>query len=219
VSYQDKPVNPTKIDWSRANILDYTFRQKPGPNSNLGKVKFVMPNKRDVLLHDTFPARRKVFQKSMRAVGYGCVRMERPDRFTEVLLAEDKGWSTNEVSELWKNSVNSPVDLDYRIPVHLTYFTAAVDDTGKVATFSDIYRLDEKLAKALFGNPSNATAKPAAVEATTSSPMKPTSVDAHAAPLLSGKRRPATALGLALTKGGLGYPPLRPVESLRLERG
>ena len=135
VSYQDKPVNPTKIDWARVNIRDYTFRQKPGPNSNLGKVKFVMPNRHDVLLHDTFPARRKVFQKSMRAIGYGCVRMERPDRFTEVLLAEDKGWSETEVKELWENSVNSPVDLDHQIPVHLTYFTAVVDDNGKVATF------------------------------------------------------------------------------------
>ena len=132
VSYQDKPVNPTKIDWARVNIRDYTFKQKPGPNSNLGKVKFVMPNRHDVLLHDTFLARRKVFQKSMRAIGYGCVRMERPNQFTEVLLAEDKGWSTNEVNELWENSVNSPVDLDRQIPVHLTYFTAVVDDTGKV---------------------------------------------------------------------------------------
>jgi murein L,D-transpeptidase YcbB/YkuD len=174
VSYQDKPVNPTKIDWARVNIRDYTFRQKPGPNSNLGKVKFVMPNRHDVLLHDTFPARRKVFQKSMRAIGYGCVRMESPDRFTEVLLAEDKNWSETEVKELWKNSVNSPVDLDHQIPVHLTYFTAVVDDNGKVATFPDIYKLDGKLANALFGNTSGAplTAKPSA----TSPPMKPTSV-------------------------------------------
>ena len=174
VSYQDKPVNPAKIDWARVNIRDYTFRQKPGPNSNLGKVKFVMPNRHDVLLHDTFPARRKVFQKSMRAIGYGCVRMERPARFTEVLLAEDKGWSTTEVNELWENSVNSQVVLDHKPKVHLTYFTAVVQDNGKVATFPDIYRLDVKLAKVLFGNPSGAplTAKPSA----TSPPMKPTSV-------------------------------------------
>src|SRR5262245_22897027 len=33
VSYQDKPVNPTKIDWARVNIRDYTFKQKSGPNS------------------------------------------------------------------------------------------------------------------------------------------------------------------------------------------
>jgi L,D-transpeptidase YcbB len=152
VSYQGNPVNPTKIDWTRVNIRDYTFTQKPGPKSNLGKVKFLFPNRHDVLLHDTFAARRKVFQQSMRAIGYGCVRMERPDRFTEVLLAEDKGWSASEVNELWEHGVNSPVALDRKIPVHLTYFTAVVDDTGKVTSFSDLYGLDKKLTTALFGS-------------------------------------------------------------------
>jgi L,D-transpeptidase YcbB len=152
VSYQGNPVNPTKIDWTRVNIRDYTFTQKPGPKSNLGKVKFLFPNRHDVLLHDTFAARRKVFQQSMRAIGYGCVRMERPDRFTEVLLAEDKGWSASEVNELWEHGVNSQVALDRKIPVHLTYFTAVVDDTGKVTSFSDLYGLDKKLTTALFGS-------------------------------------------------------------------
>lgn len=181
VSYQGNPVNPTKIDWARVNIRDYTFTQRPGPNSNLGKVKFLMPNKHDVLLHDTFPARRKVFQRPMRAIGYGCVRMERPERFAEVLLAKDRGWSASEVTEVWKNSVDSPVDLNQEIPVHLTYFTAVVDDTGKVDTFADIYGLDRKLAKALFGNASvisltTKDAKPAQVR-DASSLMKRTSLD------------------------------------------
>ena len=159
VSYKGNPVNPTKIDWTRVNIRDYTFTQKPGPKSNLGKVKFLLPNRHDVLLHDTFAARRKVFQQSMRAIGYGCVRMERPDRFAEVLLAEDKGWSASEVNELWEHGVNSPVALDRKIPVHLTYFTAVVDDTGKVSRFADLYGLDKKLAMALFRN-ATAPAKP-----------------------------------------------------------
>ena len=76
-----------KVDWSHVNIRDFTFTQKPGPKSNLGKVKFLLPNSHDVLLHDTFDARRKVFQQSMRAIGYGCVRMERPQQLAEVLLA------------------------------------------------------------------------------------------------------------------------------------
>ena len=157
VSYQGNPVNPTKVDWTRVNIRDYTFTQKPGSKSNLGKVKFLLPNRHDVLLHDTFAARRKVFQQSMRAIGYGCVRMENPQHFAEVLLSEDKGWSATEVSELWEHSVNSPVSLDRKIPVHLTYFTAVVDDTGKVTSVADLYGLDKKLATALFGN----TATPA----------------------------------------------------------
>jgi hypothetical protein len=152
VSYQGTPVNPTKVDWSRVNIRDFTFTQKPGPKSNLGKVKFLLPNHHDVLLHDTFDARRKVFQQSMRAIGYGCVRMERPQQLAQVLLAEDKGWSASEVNELWEHRVNSPVSLDRKIPVHLTYFTAVVDDTGKLSSFADVYGLDKKLAMALFGN-------------------------------------------------------------------
>jgi murein L,D-transpeptidase YcbB/YkuD len=152
VSYQGNPVNPTKVDWSRVNIRDFTFTQRPGPKSNLGKVKFLLPNHHDVLLHDTFDARRKVFQQSMRAIGYGCVRMENPHQFAKVLLSEDKGWSASEVDELWEHSVNSPVSLERKIPVHLTYFTAVVDDTGKLTSFADIYGLDKKLTTALFGN-------------------------------------------------------------------
>jgi len=152
VSYQGNPINPTKIDWTRVNIRDFTFTQKPGPKSNLGKVKFLLPNHYDVLLHDTFDARRKVFQQPMRAIGYGCVRMENPQQFAEVLLSEDKGWSASDVNELWEHSVNSPVPLERKIPVHLTYFTAVVDDTGKLTSFADIYGLDKKLATALFGN-------------------------------------------------------------------
>ena len=46
----------------------------------------------------------------------------------------------------------SPPALQRKIPVHLTYFTADVDDTGKVTSFADIYGLDKKLAAALFGD-------------------------------------------------------------------
>jgi hypothetical protein len=151
VSYRGNPVNPTRIDWNRVNIRDFTFTQKPGPKSNLGKVNFLLPNHHDVLLHDTFDARRKVFQQSMRAVGYGCVRMERPQQLAEVLLGEDKGWSASEVNDLWNDGVNRPVSLERKIPVHLTYFTAVVDDSGKLSSFADIYGLDKKLAAALFG--------------------------------------------------------------------
>ena len=152
VSYHGEPVNAAKIDWNRVNIRDYTFTQKAGPDNRLGKVKFLFPNKHDVYMHDTTPDRRKVFQAPMRAIGYGCVRMEQPDRFAELLLAEADGWPASKVKDLWDNSVNSAVTLDHQIPVHLTYFTAVVDETGKVATFADLYGLDNKLAVALFGD-------------------------------------------------------------------
>jgi len=152
VSYQGKAVDPTKIDWRRVNIFDYTFTQRPGPHSNIGKVKFLLPNRHAFVLHDTWPARRKYYQQSIRAVGHDCVRMEKPDRFAKVLLAESNGWSENKVEELWEKSVNERVTLDNEIPVYSTYFTAVADESLEITTYPDLYGLDHKLARALFGD-------------------------------------------------------------------
>ncbi len=152
VSYQGTPVDASKVDWGHVNVLNYTFSQRSGPENVLGKVKFLFPNRHTVYMHDTLPVRKKYFQKASRAIGHECVRMEKPERFAEVLLAEDKGWSPSQVKELWDNGVNKPVTIDHKIPVHMVYFTAVADETGKVASFADLYGLDNKMAAALFGS-------------------------------------------------------------------
>jgi murein L,D-transpeptidase YcbB/YkuD len=152
VSYQGKPVDPTKVDWNRVNVLNYTFSQKAGPHNNLGKVKFLYPNRHTVYMHDTLPVRKKYFKQTMRMIGHECVRMEKPVRIAEILLAESNGWPAARVKELWDKGVNSPVALEKTIPVHMVYFTAVADEAGKVDTSADVYGLDRKLATALFGN-------------------------------------------------------------------
>ena len=152
VSYNGTPVDPTRVDWGRVNILNYTFSQRAGPDNVLGKVKFLFPNKHTVYMHDTLQVRRKYFKQPVRMIGHECVRMEKPEQFADVLLAADKGWPASQVKDLWDKAVNSPVSLDGKIPVHMTYFTAVVDETGKVSTFADVYGLDNKMATALFGN-------------------------------------------------------------------
>jgi L,D-transpeptidase YcbB len=87
VSYQGKPVDPAKVDWVRVNGMAYTFSQRSGPHNNLGKVKFLYPNRHTVYMHDTLPVRKKYFKQSVRLIGHECVRMEQPLRFAEVLLA------------------------------------------------------------------------------------------------------------------------------------
>jgi len=88
----------------------------------------------------------------VRTIGHECVRMEKPDRFAELLLAESNGWPAARVKELWDKGLNSSVALEKKIPVHMVYFTAVVDESDKVETSADIYGLDNKLATALFGN-------------------------------------------------------------------
>ncbi len=152
VSYNGTPVDPTKVDWNRVNPLAYTFSQKPGPANNLGKVKFLYPNRHTVYMHDTLPVRKKYFKQAARMIGHECVRMEKPDKFAAALLAEDKGWTGERVKELWDNGVNSAIALDKKIPVHMVYFTAVADESGKVDTSADVYGLDRKMAAALFGD-------------------------------------------------------------------
>ena len=152
VSYQGRPVDPTKVDWNRVNIHSYTFSQKAGPKNVLGKIKFLYPNKHIVYMHDTLDYRRKVFKEKNRSIGYGCVRMENPKRFAELLLAEDQDWQASKVQSMWDKSVNKGVSVSRKLPVHTTYFTAAVDKEGKVSTYADLYGLDRKQAVALFGD-------------------------------------------------------------------
>jgi murein L,D-transpeptidase YcbB/YkuD len=145
--YNGRQIDPNQVDWNNANIATYSFTQPPGPKNPLGYVKFMFPNKHDVYMHDT--PERHLFAKSFRALSHGCMRVEEPRKFAEVLLAEDKGWSPQKVSSMYGGS--NTVQLDKHIPVHVTYFTARVEKDGKLRTFGDFYGLDSRTASAISG--------------------------------------------------------------------
>jgi L,D-transpeptidase YcbB len=149
VSYQGRPVNAETIDWGRANIRQYTFTQAPGPDNVLGVLKFNFPNRHAVYMHDTLQP--ELFNEVVRTLSHGCIRLRQPDRLAALLLAEDKGWSAEQVKSLLAKGTNSVVSLSRPVPVHLTYFTMAFDGVGRLQTFADVYGLDKKMAQALFG--------------------------------------------------------------------
>jgi L,D-transpeptidase YcbB len=148
VSYQGKPVDPTTIDWSRANIHQFTFTQPPGPDNVLGKLKFNFPNKHAIYMHDT--VQPEFFDEKVRSLSHGCIRVKEPDRLAQLLLARDKGWSGDQVRQLLARGNNSIVTLNQPVPVHLTYFTMVVDEQGKMQTLGDVYGLDSRMSAALF---------------------------------------------------------------------
>jgi L,D-transpeptidase YcbB len=148
VYYQGRPIDPNQVDWSSANIGAYEFRQPPGPTNVLGAIKFMFPNKHDVYMHDT--PERDLFARSFRGLSHGCMRVADPRRLAAVLLAQDKGWSEQQVGSLL-NGGTREVELTTRIPVHVTYFTAMVDGQGNLRTFGDLYGLDTRMGASLFG--------------------------------------------------------------------
>ena len=119
--------------------------QPPGPQNVLGVVKFRFPNKHNVYMHDT--PERHLFGGAVRAFSHGCMRVQNPIRFAEVLLTHDKGWTTDAVQGYARRG--GEVKLTTPIPVHVTYFTMVVDDDGKVQHWPDIYAMDGRLISAL----------------------------------------------------------------------
>ena len=145
VTYQGRPIDPDKVDWSTANIGAYEFRQPPGPTNPLGKLKFMFPNKHNVYMHDTTASERDLFGKSYRGFSHGCMRVSDPRRLAVILLGQDKGWSEEQVESLLNGGATREVKLTTRIPVHMTYFTAMVDGQGNLQTFADLYGLDARM--------------------------------------------------------------------------
>jgi murein L,D-transpeptidase YcbB/YkuD len=147
VSHGGRPIDPDSVNWANVDIGNFDFTQPPGPTNVLGIVKFRFPNKHDVYMHDT--PERHLFGGATRAFSHGCMRVQNPIRLAEVLLAADKGWGADKVQQYVRTG--GEIKLDKPIPVHITYFTAVVDDAGKVTYRHDLYGLDSKLASALEG--------------------------------------------------------------------
>ena len=158
VKHNGRTVDPGSINWNSVNMANIAFTQPPGPRNVLGKVKFLYPNKHIVYMHDSI--RRDLFKPTVRAIGHNCIRMEKPSRLAEVLLKQDKGWDAQKVKDLIDKGYDSAANLDHPVPVHTTYFTAAVDDQGKVTSFSDIYALDRKVAPIVGGKAVASAAPP-----------------------------------------------------------
>jgi hypothetical protein len=77
------------------------------------------------------------------------MRVHEPRRLAEILLAEDKGWPAARTQSMFNGG--GEVALYKHIPVHISYFTARVDDDGKLQTYGDFYGLDSPVGSALFG--------------------------------------------------------------------
>ena len=152
-SRDDAELDPSGIDWSQVTAQNFHYRLKkdPGPRNDLGRIKFMFPNKFDVYLHDT-PS-KKLFERSMRGFSSGCIRVEKPLDLAEYVLKDVPGWSRSAVMAAIDVGQQRSVSLPRKIPVHLIYMTAGVDPSGRVLFFPDIYERDPALDRALNEKP------------------------------------------------------------------
>lgn len=143
------------IDWFTygPGNFPFTFRQKPGPKNALGKVKFMMPNKHNIYLHDS-PAKDK-FLQTARAFSHGCIRLSRPVDLAYAMVPDLGGWSKQRMDAAWASGKTTRASFTDHIPVHLIYGTAFKGDAGMIEFRPDVYGRDRKLYNALFGRPTS----------------------------------------------------------------
>jgi murein L,D-transpeptidase YcbB/YkuD len=143
--YGGSVVSAASVNWgavAASSSFPFRVRQRPGPGNALGQIKFLFPNKHDVYLHDT-PS-KALFSRDARAFSHGCVRVENPFEFAEALTAHEANISRASLEAMFGPSERW-VNPDRQIPVHLTYFTVRVDQSGNLQSFGDLYGHNERL--------------------------------------------------------------------------
>ncbi|MCX0502070.1 L,D-transpeptidase [Erwinia billingiae] len=134
-------IDPSMIDWRMVSAASfpYRIRQAPGATNSLGRYKFNMPSSDAIYLHDT--PNHNLFQKDIRALSSGCVRVNKASDLANLLL-QDAGWNDTRISSTLKEGDTRYVPIRHRIPVNLYYLTAWVADDGKAQYRTDIYNYD-----------------------------------------------------------------------------
>jgi murein L,D-transpeptidase YcbB/YkuD len=124
------------------------IRQLPGEKNALGKVKFLFPNSYNIYFHDT-PA-KSLFEKNKRAFSHGCIRLSEPEKMAQYLLQANPSWDELKIMEAMNAEKEQYVKLKEPVEVFITYYTAWVDENGKLNFRDDIYGHDAKIKKKMF---------------------------------------------------------------------
>lgn len=124
------------------------IRQRPGPWNALGSLKFNMPNRYDVYLHDT-PA-KTLFERPFRAFSHGCIRLERPLDLALLLLGDQPRWTKDAIENEIASGNERAIRLTAPQPVYVLYWTAWVGDDGHTEFHRDHYDRDAAVEQRLL---------------------------------------------------------------------
>jgi murein L,D-transpeptidase YcbB/YkuD len=135
---------PDYLDKHHMTMRDNgSILQEAGPYSALGRLKFEMPNRFDVYLHDT--PLRNLFARENRRLSHGCVRVQNPRELASLLL----GISEDEIGKGIDLGTTNRHYLAQPIAVFIVYQTAFADPDKGVKFRPDVYQRDSDIAQRL----------------------------------------------------------------------
>jgi murein L,D-transpeptidase YcbB/YkuD len=129
-------VNGAGVNWAAvaSGRSSVRLRQLPGPGNMMGGVKFMLPNRLGIYLHDT--PDKAAFARGDRRISSGCVRVEDARRLARWLFRGGEPHASG--------APEQRVDLPEPVPVYITYLTA-VPGPGGILFQPDVYRRDAAL--------------------------------------------------------------------------
>ncbi len=144
-------VSRDQVDFAAFDEDTFPFhlKQPPSTRNALGLVKFMLPNRHNIYLHDT-PS-KSLFAREVRAFSHGCIRLQDPFDFGYALLSVQSGDPKGEFHRALNSGVETVIPLDNHVPVHVIYRTAVTKPTGGMTYRRDIYGRDAKILAALVG--------------------------------------------------------------------
>lgn len=141
--------NPNYLESQNMEMTpDGGIRQRPGGGNALGKVKFLFPNSFNIYLHDT-PS-KSLFSKDKRAFSHGCIRVSDPEGLANYVLRKQPEWTPDKINAAMNAGEEKHVRVKDPIPVIITYYTAWVDNKGRVNFREDIYGHDQRVMAKMF---------------------------------------------------------------------
>jgi len=145
-----REVDPHAVNWhqySASRLPPYQFRQDPGADNALGRVKIMFPNPHSVYLHDT-PS-KNLFDEPTRLFSSGCIRVQNALELAERVLGEPARWNQTTLQAAIATGATQTINLPRPLPVLILYWTAQPRPDGQIIFRADVYGRDAATLQAL----------------------------------------------------------------------
>lgn len=141
ITQRGTPVAFSKKNLQALRLGTLALRQRGGKNNTLGRIKFIIPNRQAIFLHDTNA--KHLFNQEVRALSHGCIRLELPEALAQLMLANQRNWDDGKLARMITGQRTRSVVLKNPVAIHIIYWTAWVDAQGLLHFRPDIYDFDE----------------------------------------------------------------------------
>lgn len=133
-------IDPNSVNWRRAVVDNYHFRQEPGGSNAMATAKIEFNSPFGIYLHDT--PEPHLFATGQRFYSSGCVRVEKVAILINWILQGQDGITPGRISELAESKERLDTAIANPPQLRVAYLTAWPTRDGVAAFRPDVYELD-----------------------------------------------------------------------------